>query len=634
MSPRESLEDRRKREQDIVPLDQNEVIQYDHPDYDLNIVMDDVLNEEPDESFCFLNEGKLRETMRLIRFHFLPENQHRKIIYAIKANPKKRILKILLEEGIDGFDCASRNEIAQVLAQDPKAEIFFNNPINPPSAIKYAVEKGVRYFTVQNRAEIEKILTRTGSGHTAPDHKEDQALPEISIRLQTLNEHAKINLSTKYGATEADTKKLLKALNGQNSKAAHAGLSIHTGSQNASAKTFERGIELMTAIAREVGGVSSINVGGGIPVNYHPDENYDVVEYLKRISKAVRDNLKDVMLKNPSLEPKIILELGRAIIAPAVDLAIPILAVEKRGGKKCLYMNDGVFTSFSDATIHDWRYHFKTIGKRRRKLSSSREPYVLFGRTCDSGDVLGELELPEDLKAGDYLWVRNAGAYLDSQSSLFNGFEPPKYVSYNQTTVESVPFDVDLKPAKPMTDHASAPSTDTLTKEPLRSEVLSSKELTPETIREISDFFRLIFNNDWPEFVVCLPCDSTLPKGMKLSAPEVYETNGESVPISIMDTLPKIPDCPNCSKKMQLFHDPKKTFQRLKERLTKGGYVSLLRDRETDKIEGFAYGYGCTLKNQFESEWGNRYNYMADPHPDYDRSFEKISQLSKHNLSR
>jgi hypothetical protein len=109
---------------------------------------------------------------------------------------------------------------------------------------------------------------------------------------------------------------------------------------------------------------------------------------------------------------------------------------------------------------------------------------------------------------------------------------------------------------------------------------------------------------------------------MKRSAKEVFDTGDTPVSVEQMDAKSQMPDCPHCRAPMEVFHDPKKTFERLSERLTNEGYVSLLRSLETDQIEGFAYAYGATLKEQFDSEWSNQYNYMAEQRPDHSRPFE------------
>lgn len=140
-------------------------------------------------------------------------------------------------------------------------------------------------------------------------------------------------------------------------------------------------------------------------------------------------------------------------------------------------------------------------------------------------------------------------------------------------------------------------------------------------MREVSDFFRYIFNNDWPEYVVCTACDSTLPQGMKISAREIFGEKG-SVPLERMDAFKELPDCPHCAQPMELFHDPQRTFELIKKRLSSDGYLSLLRDDNSGQVEGISYGYGCLLGEQFESEWANTYNYMQKRDPRYNRRFD------------
>jgi ornithine decarboxylase len=389
---------------------------------DLESVMSEVLWNGSEESFCFLNEGKLREKMRFLKEHFHRGNEWRKIFYAVKANPKNRILQILLEEGVDGFDCASIREIDLALAQNVRSDVLFNNPVKPLDQMREAYQRGVRYFTAQSRGEIERILRVVGPRQPRPD-------ATVAVRVTTPNEDAEIDLSDKYGASVEDAVGMLRALKERGGVS--RGLAIHTGSQNKNPETFRKGIELMTRIARNEGGVASLNLGGGIPVNYHPRDHFETKEFLEAIDDSIQKNLKGALVPDGHVEPKIILELGRAIVAEAVDLAIPVLSSEVRNGERCLYVNDGVFTSFSDAVVHQWPYYFNVVRKEGGTSGNGLESYRLHGRTCDSGDTLGKVNLPAGLESGDYLWVKNAGAYLDSQTSYFNGFDPPTYVSYN-----------------------------------------------------------------------------------------------------------------------------------------------------------------------------------------------------------
>ena len=155
------------------------------------------------------------------------------------------------------------------------------------------------------------------------------------------------------------------------------------------------------------------------------------------------------------------------------------------------------------------------------------------------------------------------------------------------------------------------------------SELIGPDAMTEETVQRVTDFFRYIFNNEWPDYAVCPPCDSTLPGGARMSAKEAYKTD-QPVPLATMDTNPVLPDCTNCGSQMQIFHDPGKLRALLEKKLMKEGYVSFINDPESGDTKGFAYGYGTTLEEAFHGEWGNAYGYMANPDPAYDRDLGKL----------
>ncbi len=385
----------------------------------------DVVDELEEESFCLLDEGKLKKRVAQIKEHFLADDQFkdaRKVIYAIKANPIARIIQIMNEAGIDGFDCASLREIEHVQQLSGQTPVFFNNPIKRKKEIEAAMRRGVSSYTVQRRREIEKIISLA-------EHAESENV-EVSIRMITDNPSAAINLSDKYGASETETLRLLRSVKADEA-IQRRGLSIHAGSQNTDFLSFQRAIEAMCSVARSAGGVDSLNLGGGIPIQpFSRNHAREVIGYVRWISEMVRQNIHGVLRGD---DPNIILELGRSLVADSVDLVIPVLSSEKRNGENCLYISDGLFTSFMDDAVHGWEYPILPFPRLNKKpYQPELAPFRIFGRTCDSGDRLKPFySLPSDIGEGDYIHVPCAGAYMDSQSTHFNGFEPPKYVSYN-----------------------------------------------------------------------------------------------------------------------------------------------------------------------------------------------------------
>lgn len=77
--------------------------------------------------------------------------------YAIKCNPNTVIIELLAKLGCN-FDCASRDEISQVLSANVAPErIIFANPIKASSQIKYARQEDIDLLTFDSISELYKI---------------------------------------------------------------------------------------------------------------------------------------------------------------------------------------------------------------------------------------------------------------------------------------------------------------------------------------------------------------------------------------------------------------------------------------------------------------------------------------------
>lgn len=364
----------------------------------------------PEQSFYLLHEARLRAKARLLADLFMPGYGNTRIAYAVKANPLPRIIDILLEEGITAFDCASLKEIELVRQLDVSAEVLFNNPIKKRGDIHRAQRLGVRHYTVQSPPEMAKLRECLGNSPA-----------EVAVRLAVGNPHAVIDLSEKFGAPPEDFRRLLAEVAGD--AAVEPGLSFHVGSQCRDLRAFAEAARLAGDLADGMA-LAFANLGGGLPVNYAADDRYRLEEYFAAINRAVTDHL----LPRLRAGGKVIIEPGRALVADAVYLAVPVLGVERRE-RRCVYIDDGIWTSFINVALFRWPFRFDVIGRDRRPLASEAAPAVLYGRTCDSTDRIGEVALPCDIGEGDILVFHDFGAYRGALATSFNGFEPPRYVS-------------------------------------------------------------------------------------------------------------------------------------------------------------------------------------------------------------
>jgi len=74
-----------------------------------------------------------------------------RVLYAVKANADPIVLKLLIEAGVQHFDCASLPEIELIDAIKPDAKKYFMTPVRIRGAAGIAQEKhGVRHFMVDH----------------------------------------------------------------------------------------------------------------------------------------------------------------------------------------------------------------------------------------------------------------------------------------------------------------------------------------------------------------------------------------------------------------------------------------------------------------------------------------------------
>ena len=103
--------------------------------------------------FLILDTAIVRKKIRRFRAAMPRVRPH----YAVKANPDRRVLKVLAQEGA-GFEIASTAELDLLLALGvPAGEVFFSNPMKSREAIGYAASKGVEWFVVDSIDELRRV---------------------------------------------------------------------------------------------------------------------------------------------------------------------------------------------------------------------------------------------------------------------------------------------------------------------------------------------------------------------------------------------------------------------------------------------------------------------------------------------
>ena len=322
------------------------------------------------------------------------------VLYAVKTNPNEKVIKYIVDSGINQFDVASINEIKLIRKIFPKARAYYMNTIKSREHIKEAYfNYNVKDFAVDTKDELQKIIEATNNPKDL----------NLYIRISISNEHAEIDLSQKFGALPSEGLGLLRLAKAHAKK---VGLSFHVGSQCMHPISYSQGIRELGNIIKKTKIVPDfINVGGGFPSIYPDLLPQPLENYMSEIKKTL-DNLK------LEKKPEILCEPGRALVA---ESGSSIIRVTLRKKQK-LYVNDGTYGSLFDAGVPNFVLPTRMIPNGR--ISSKKmTPYSLYGPTCDSIDYMkGPFVLPNNLKEGDYIEVGQLGAYSLTFRTQFNGF--------------------------------------------------------------------------------------------------------------------------------------------------------------------------------------------------------------------
>jgi len=367
-----------------------------HPEVSLDFdIVRQAASQKYTRPFLILDTAIVRGKVRRFRATMPRVRPH----YAVKANPDRRVLKVLVQEGC-GFEIASTAELDVLLALGvPAAEVFFSNPVKARDAIAYAAAKGVEWFAIDSADELRRVHA------VKPDARQ-------YLRIATPNIGSDWPLSGKFGAGAADVREIIAAA--ARIGADLAGVTFHVGSQCRNPENWRVALEKARNVFDQMikAGLKPrlLNIGGGYPVRH-----VKPIPSIEVIGAVVNEGLKAF----PE-DVQVIAEPGRYIVSDAGYFVCRVLGTATRGGKRWMHWDAGLFGGIIEST-EGLKYRVRT------DRSGPDAPWTVGGPTCDSVDVVMRDELlPSDLQEGDFIYIRNAGAYTTAYASQFNSFPLPE----------------------------------------------------------------------------------------------------------------------------------------------------------------------------------------------------------------
>ena len=354
-----------------------------------------------------------------------------KVYYAAKSFICVEVAKWLKELKV-GLDVCTGGELAVALAADfPASDIEFHGNNKSVAEITTAIKNGVGTIVIDSFDELSRVAK------IASDFKKVQKVylrltPGVDAHthefISTAHEDVKFGFSIASGDAQIAIDKCMAE-----SSLNLAGIHCHIGSQIFEVSGFELAAQRLVAVlaafrdkySKEL---AELNIGGGYGIAYTKNESgISPAQVIPAIAQVIKSECAKAKLSIP----KVSIEPGRAIVGPTTTTIYVVgttKSVTLENGAKRRYISvDGGMSENIRPALYGATYSvFLANRDSAAKAINSR----IVGKHCESGDILiSEIDMPEDVKAGDLLAIPATGAYGRSMASNYNHMLKPAVIS-------------------------------------------------------------------------------------------------------------------------------------------------------------------------------------------------------------
>ncbi|MDR0983389.1 MAG: diaminopimelate decarboxylase [Ruminococcus sp.] len=345
-----------------------------------------------------------------------------KVCYASKSFMTDIMINIVNDENCC-LDVSSGGEISMALMSDfPAERMFFHGNNKSISELGLAVVHNVGYIMVDNLTELENL-----NKIAASSNKIVNVIPRIKPGIE-VDTHSYIqtgHIDSKFGEPFS-IDYIKKILSFKNLKL--VGLHCHIGSLIHGTEPFAEDVRVMTKYMKVIKDELSYDLtylclGGGFGIRYlESDEYTEYEEYIRVICEEVKSKCMEYDLALPTIT----IEPGRSISGPAGITLYTVGAIKEipQTGTKYVLIDGGMADNPRYAL-----YKSKYTAVVANKVDKPKDDVItLAGKTCESGDLLGENMPIQKCEVGDIVAVLATGAYNHSMSSNYNMLPKPEVI--------------------------------------------------------------------------------------------------------------------------------------------------------------------------------------------------------------
>ena len=350
---------------------------------------------------------KIKEQFDKLRMAF--QDTDVRFFYAAKALTNINILKYIKSIG-SGIDCSSINEVKLALkAGFEPTNILYTSSNIAIEEIEEAKNIGT-HINIDSLSNLEKFGKKFGSSYPVGIRLRPNIMAGGNLKISTGH------FTSKFGVPLDQISEVQRIM--KETGLVIRTLHIHTGSEIKDVEVFAKGIEVLFETAKHFPDLEVIDLGGGFKVPYMNGEEGTDIEALGKKVKEEFDWYKETHNK----DLQVWFEPGKFLVSECGYFITKVNVIKPAG--------EIVFAGVNSGLNHFIRPMFYGAYHEIENISNpagEKRKYNVVGNICETDTFAEDRILPE-IREGDYLVFKNAGAYGYEMASNYNSRFRPQEV--------------------------------------------------------------------------------------------------------------------------------------------------------------------------------------------------------------
>jgi diaminopimelate decarboxylase len=326
--------------------------------------------------------------------------------YACKALTNVNVLGYIKSIGCNA-DCSSSNEVLLAIHAgfSPDRILYTSNNISFDELEEVAAQRvNINIDSVSN---LRKFGKKFGSSYPVGVRLRPNIMAGGNLKISTGHDASKFGIPLENIAEIHDVVRETGVV--------IRGLHIHTGSDIKDVDVFVKGVELLFRLTEQFPSIEFLDLGGGFKVSYKSDDHEtDIDELGRKLGESLAR-----FEKTSGRKLKLWFEPGKFLVSEAGYFISRVNVIKETPSVTFAGLNTGLNHLIRPMFYDAWH----TIVNISNPAGEIKR-YTITGNICETDTFATNREVNE-IREGDYLIFRNAGAYCFEMSSNYNSRYKP-----------------------------------------------------------------------------------------------------------------------------------------------------------------------------------------------------------------